>query len=354
MEIIKIGIIGCGWIVQKAHISSIQKQNEVEICALFDTNIKRMREVQKKYSIENIYSDFENFINSGITAAIVASPNYTHAEYTKKLLKRGISVLCEKPVALKKDEVEEIEYLAEKNNAIFVPGVVNRWRTEIQLINAYIKTGGIGKLKEIETGWVRKKGIPNIDSWFTRKRLSGGGVLIDLGSHILDICLMFIENKKIENIDAKVVELKDIENVSELSANWYAKDNKELEKYDVEGKIETKISFSDGIDMNVKLAWIEEISGDYTYFIINGDKGSIFLKTLFGFSNQQICDNHLIIRNEYGMTSLDNYIDNTLSAFEKMYTYFLCAIRFRDNSMVQDHVAMNTVALIEKIYECIR
>lgn len=127
---------------------------------------------------------------------MIATPNNTHTYYTDMALNAGKHVLCEKPVALSKKDIESTISIADKSQKIFIPALVNRFRPDIQKFIRLVAL--IGEIKEIEVSWTRKSGIPKPGTWITNKAATGEGVMIDISTHILDICLMLISYKCIK------------------------------------------------------------------------------------------------------------------------------------------------------------
>lgn len=102
---INLGIIGCGWIAEKAYLSLIAKMNDVDVCAVFDINCQKAHEIQGKYHVLNMFDTIGSLLSSPIDAVIIATPNNTHTQYTNMALSAGKHVLCEKPVALSKNDL---------------------------------------------------------------------------------------------------------------------------------------------------------------------------------------------------------------------------------------------------------
>ena len=350
---IKVGLIGCGWIMQKAHIPIIKKLPNVEIVSLFDTNLYAVQETAIKYGIQNSFDDIDKFLNSGIDTVIIATPNYTHVKYTKRALAQGISVLCEKPVALTENEIREIINIAKDNHAYYMPGFVNRFREDIRVIYNKIKESCIGEISQIEASWIRRAGIPKPGTWFTNEEFSGGGVLIDLGSHIVDLCTLFIKDSVINNIE--LLTQRDYTSMTLDCASWM---NRSSFIEDIQINVEKSayglIEYLDRT-IKVKLSWAEDVPNDYTYMVIKGSKGYLELKTLFGFSNQRLWkDDELIIHivgEKQKIVKFSKVKNNALNAFYKMDSYFINNIIERRDNYLNSEDAIRSVSLIESLYK---
>lgn len=349
---IKIGIVGCGWIVENGHIPALIKNEKYTVLSLFDINYDKVTSLGEKFDIEKNYYSFDEFCNSGIEAAIVATPNYTHFEYTKKLIKCGIHVLCEKPVVINVQEINQLKSVLQENKVIYLPGFVNRWREDIQTILKIVESKKIGDIIKIEAGWIRKNGVPKPGTWFTNKELSGGGVLIDLGTHILDICLMIIGDEHTDEIKVNTTMLSNDCDWGNGQAHWFGEEYGLKYKINVESGAKAAIKFANGIKLNLHLKWQGDSTADYTYFNIIGENGTIELKTLFGFSNERQYKDSLVINSKNkGTIDIKLNHNSTSYAFDKMYEYFYKAIIEQRQSYINIQDAYKVVCLIEDLYK---
>jgi len=352
--IVNIGIIGCGWIAEHAHIPALLKNDKVNMKAVFDTDIERAHNISSEFSIQYAFNKLEDFLDCGLDGVIIATPNFTHVKYSLEALNRGIGVLCEKPVALKASEVEEIIKVAKENHAIYIPGFVNRWRQDIQTIYHAIVDGTLGDIKAIDAGWIRKFGVPRPGTWFTNREFAGGGVLTDLGSHILDICLLFLGDKKL--LDYKLItSICNYEKMNQSgAAGWFNSNDTNTFDIDVEDTVIAHVKFENDVNLNVKLSWLAPIDADYTYFKVNGTKGKMELKTLFGFSNERLWKEDTLYCEIDGVEKtvhLDMAENNTRNAFSEMLYYFTNSLLSRKTDFTDSNDALKTVALIEKLYQ---
>jgi predicted dehydrogenase len=352
-EKVNIGIIGAGWIVEHAHIPALLDMDDVSIVAIFDIDIYRAQRLCTTFKIEHACNMIEEFFSLGLDGVIIATPNFSHVDYSLKALKHGIHVLCEKPVALHAEEVREIIDVGKKYNALYIPGFVNRWRQDIQNIYNVVYSGNIGDIKSIDAGWLRKIGVPRPGTWFTNKELSGGGVLVDLGSHVLDICLMLLGDRRPISYELTTSLYNNNKMKSTSPANWFKMDYSNKLPIDVEDTAYATINYNDGALLNVKLSWLAPIDGDCTYFNIVGTKGEINLKTLFGFSNEHLWQKESLKIECEGVKTieqLDKKYNNSKNAFSKMLKYFIGAILNQKISFTSSADALKTVELIENLY----
>ena len=352
MKTVNICIIGAGWIVVHMHIPALQKIDHVRIVAICDTDIERAKKVAEEYNIPNVCEKIDELLEYDIDAVIIATPNYTHAMYSIRMLECGIHVLCEKPVALHASEIERIKKLEKERNVVYCPGFVNRWRFDIQQIYAMISDNRIGNILSIEAGWLRKNGVPRPGTWFTKREYSGGGVLVDLGSHVIDICLMLLKDKVVSQYQLLTAMNQDTINKNSGAASWFAYSYNDSYEIDVEDTAYADVFYEDGTKLSVKLSWLSPIKGDCTYFDIVGDKGRIRLHTLFGMSNDRLWSDDTLqiqVGDKVEIQKLDRIENSTAVAFSKMHQYFIKSIAEKQEYTNSDD-ALITVRMIENLY----
>jgi len=187
MSEIKAGIIGAG--IGQAHLKGYLQVPEAKVVAICDKNEERARKLAADYDIDvEIYTDHRDMIEkAGLDAVSVGVPNNFHRPLAIDCLEAGIHVLCEKPLAMDTADGQLIAAAADKSGMKCMVGQVNRFRSDSLFLKERIGAGELGEIYYAHTGWLRKRGIPGYGGWFTTKALSGGGPLIDIGVHMLDI-----------------------------------------------------------------------------------------------------------------------------------------------------------------------
>lgn len=351
---VKIGIIGCGWIAGNAHLPAIMQEKRGKVIALYDSNIERARELGIKWKIDKTYDDLQAFWDSGVEAVIIASPNDTHVHYTIEALKRGIHVLCEKPVAFHASDIEKIKQVSKEHNTLYIPGFVNRWREDVQKLYQMIQEKRIGKIEKMEAGWLRKAGVPRPGTWFTNRELAGGGVLTDLGSHIVDICLLCLGNRKPVSYELTSSLCNGERIEKEGGASWFQREETQKLVMDVEDSVIAGIKFEDDVSLQIKLSWLAPVKADCTYFRVYGEEGTIELKTLFGFSNERLWEKDVLEVIKNGVKTrmiLNEDKGSAKRAFESMTRYFIDSILTHRTEFTNMEDAMKTVSAIEKLYQ---
>ena len=184
---LKVAVIGCGGI-SGCHLEAYSKNPNVEIYALCDVNEKNLNRRGDQYHVERRYTDKDKMLAElpEIDAVSVCTWNAAHAECTIAALNAGKHVLCEKPMAMNAQEAEAMADAARRNNKVLMIGFVRRFGNDCCLLKDFIDNDQFGEIYYAKTTYLRRKGFPG--GWFGDKARSGGGPLIDLGVHIIDLC----------------------------------------------------------------------------------------------------------------------------------------------------------------------
>jgi predicted dehydrogenase len=184
--LLKIGVIGSGGISQVAHLPNLQKIKDVKVEAICDPNKEKLNFVADKFNIPKRFTDWEKLLEEDLDAVIVCSPNVFHSIQSIKAMENGKHVLCEKPVCLTIEEVENIFDTVEKTKKIFMGAFPRRFLGETVVLKKLIDEGLFGEIYYLKGSYLRRRGIPGPGTWFTDKKLAGGGPMMDVGVHVID------------------------------------------------------------------------------------------------------------------------------------------------------------------------
>ncbi|HZP80424.1 MAG TPA: Gfo/Idh/MocA family oxidoreductase [Chthonomonadaceae bacterium] len=194
---VKIGVIGTGGIANGAHLPGYsQIPDECEIFALCDIDPKALKSTAEKYPVKHKFEDYKKLLEMPeIDAVSVCTPNYVHYAPTVDALKAGKHVLCEKPIAMNAKEAAEMVKTARREGKILQIGYNSRFAPSNQLLKKFIDAGELGDIYYARAQAMRVRGIPG---WgvFIDKSKQGGGPLIDIGVHILDLTLWLMGHPK--------------------------------------------------------------------------------------------------------------------------------------------------------------
>ncbi|MBE6694962.1 MAG: Gfo/Idh/MocA family oxidoreductase [Ruminococcaceae bacterium] len=184
---VKVCIVGAGRI-SELHAAAYKNNKSAELCAVCDINEERANAFADKFGIKNIYTSFEEMLEKekDLDALDVCVWNKEHASKSVAALERGLNVLCEKPMAISLAEAERMTEAAKKNGKLLMIAQVKRFSNECAVARDMIESGALGSIYHSRAFYLRRCGNPG--GWFADKSLSGGGPVIDIGIHNLDLC----------------------------------------------------------------------------------------------------------------------------------------------------------------------
>jgi predicted dehydrogenase len=205
---LNVAVIGLG--MGRAHLDAYQKYPRSAPAAICDANQSRLADVAAAYKIprDRCFADYRKMLRSarklGIQAVSVALPNALHAPVTIAALRAGLHVLCEKPMAMNAAQARAMIAAARKARRKLMINFSFRFNDQSRTLKRLIDSGELGEIYFARTVWHRRRGIPGFGAWFGQKKLSGGGPIIDLGVHRLDLAMWLMGNPRPISVSASV------------------------------------------------------------------------------------------------------------------------------------------------------
>jgi predicted dehydrogenase len=195
---LRVGIIGCGGIANGKHMPSLAKLTQVEMVAFCDIEVERAEEAALKYGTEGaaIYADYKELLkDKTIDVVHVCTPNDSHADITVAALEADKHVMCEKPMAKTAEDARRMVEAAKRTDKKLTIGYQNRFRTDSQYLHKVCELGDLGDIYLAKAHAIRRRAVP---TWgvFLDEEKQGGGPLIDIGTHALDLTLWMMNNYK--------------------------------------------------------------------------------------------------------------------------------------------------------------
>lgn len=288
MKILRVGIIGAGAIAKDVHIPSYLKQaNKIEIVAIADVIIERAQELADLYSINHVFSSYEEMFSSiDLDAVSICVPNKFHVNATICALEAGCHVICEKPPAMNQLEAEKMKSTAEKMDKILTYGFNFRHTEEVKAAKRFIDAGEIGEIYSAKVKAVRRRGIPG---WgvFTNKEIQGGGPLIDIGVHMLDVALYLMDYPEPEIVLGKTFQKIGNKKGVGLLGDW------DYENFSIEDMAVGMITFKNGATLTIETAFAANVEKAETMQVsLNGEQGGadIFPLKIFQEKHDTLID----------------------------------------------------------------
>ena len=273
MNRLRAGVVGAG--VGHFHLKGYQLLPNVDAVALCDTNPARLDEIGDRYNVPRRFTDYRKLFASGqIDAVSIALPNSLHASVSIAALEAGLHVLCEKPLAENVAAGQKIVDAVDKASGKFMICFNRRYRPDVRWIKRAIDAGQLGQIYQVKAGWIREAGIPARTGWFTSKQMAGGGPLIDLGVHMLDLVLWLLDYPAPLTISGDVQA-----NFGPRSKKVWHTPGSKLTDYEVEDVATAFIRLDNGITLNLETSWASHARPgmDDIYLTLLGTEGTIDL-----------------------------------------------------------------------------
>ena len=312
---LRMAIIGCGGIACGAHVSNYDNIDDIEIVAVCDIKPERMELIKSKYkSCAGAWTteDYMDIVNCpDIDAVDICTPNYLHAPIAIAALNAGKHVLTEKPDAMTVSEVEAMKEASEKNGKVLMAMRNNRFTPAAIYARKAIANDEYGRFYAGRCGWIRRRGVPGDGSWFADKSKSGGGPLIDLGVHMIDLAIFLMGSPKPVS-------------VSGSTFREIAGKNEKGGLFDVEDLAMGFIKFDNGACLHIDFSWATNIEKDTRFVELRGTKAGIKIEndelSVYGEKYGVQYDEKPRPRGEYGhCVAIRHFADVVLNGTDPVF-----------------------------------
>ena len=255
MTKIKIGVVGCGGIANQKHFPALKNNGDLnEIVAFCDIIPERAEKACAEYGAEGakVYEDYHDLLaDPEVEVVHICTPNVSHSEIAIAAFEAKKHVYCEKPMSHSPAEALKMVEAWKKSGMQFTVGYQNRFRPEVQNLHAACQAGDLGDIYYGKAHAVRRRGVP---TWgvFMDKAKQGGGPLIDIGTHALDITLWCMDNYEVDRVTGSVFhKLGGLQQATEgnLFGPW------DPETYEVEDSAMGFIKMKNGAAISLEASW---------------------------------------------------------------------------------------------------
>src|SRR5713226_7943556 len=189
---LRVAIVGCGAVAEHCHLPALARRNDCSVVALVDHNGERVKGLARRLGRSKVLKNFRDLLAMEIDLAIVALPNHLHAPVSIELLRAGIHVLVEKPIALSVADCDDMLRAAEEGRALLAVGMTRRFIHASRFVKWAIDSEFIGRIHSIDMRDGCAYSWPITTDFPFRKETAGGGVLMDTGVHTLDQLLWWM------------------------------------------------------------------------------------------------------------------------------------------------------------------
>lgn len=268
---LRVGICGSG--ITVLHIQGYLKIPGVEIVAIAGPDVARCQDVADTYGIPRVFADYREMLALDLDAVSIGVPNNFHAQIAIDALAAGCHVLCEKPLADSVAAGERIAAAARGSDKVLMVAFNRRYLPNSLVLKRLIDAGTLGPIYYAKTAWTRRSGIPGFGGWFTTKALSGGGPLIDLGVHMMDLALHMMGYPRPVSVSGATY--AEFGPRGKGSMNYGTRpDDPSLIVFDVEDFATGFIRFENGATLFVETSWAGyQPLGDDIYLQVYGREG---------------------------------------------------------------------------------
>ncbi|WP_169083890.1 Gfo/Idh/MocA family protein [Paenibacillus sp. PL91] len=345
MRTVKVGIIGCGMIANGKHMPSLAKIENVEMVAFCDLIEERAREGAGQYGVPGakVFTDYKELLAmEEIEVIHVLTPNISHAVISIDAMEAGKHVMCEKPMAKTGAEAKAMYEAHVKTGKKLTVGYQNRSRAQSQLLKKMIENDELGEIYYAKAVATRRRGVP---TWgvFLDKEKQGGGPMIDIGTHSLDLILWLMNNYEPQSVVGSVFhKLKDTENAANEWGSWDPK------QFEVEDSAFGYVKFKNGAVVSIETSWALNIAkpdgsylcgtkggADFTDGLrINGERdGSLFINAI-----------------DVNPNNREQFRGENMTDFEYEAKQWISSVVNDTEPLVKPEEAMVVSAILEAVY----
>ena len=262
MDKLKIGVIGTGNI-SNVHLGGYAKNPRVEIYALCDIKRERALEKAKKYGVpeSRVFDNAADMLAlPELDAVSVCTWNSQHAPCTIAALEAGKHVLCEKPMATSAEDARAMKAAAEKAGKLLMVGFVRRFGNDCDIIKGFADDDYFGELYYTKATYLRRNGNPG--GWFGDKSRSGGGPLIDLGVHVIDLVRYLLGNPQPVSVYGATFQKLGNRPGIKTSAAYLSAEKSDEDICDVEDMATALVRFDNGAVLSVEASFSLNLKAD--------------------------------------------------------------------------------------------
>ena len=312
---VRFGLVGAGGIAQ-AYSAAIAEMKNVELVAVADVNPEAAKAMADQHGAKAFDSCQAMLDDGQVEAVIVSTPPLFHPEHCNAFLEKGIHVLCEKPLAIDSASAVSMADAAKAGKAIFTMASKFRFVDDIQQARKFVEEGKIGDIILYENCFSGK--VDMTKRWNSNPEVSGGGVLIDNGTHSLDIMRYLLGDLS----EIRVVEGSRVQSMS------------------VEDTVHVFVRAKSGAMGCIDLSWSIHKPSDY-FISLYGSNGTLQI----GWKGSRFK-----LNDDKGWTEFGTGYDK-IACFQNQLSNFANAIRIGEELVITPEDGIASVCTVEAAYQ---
>ncbi len=348
MEKLRIGIIGCGGIANGKHMPALKRLGDVEMVAFCDIVKERAEAAAKYYGTEDakVYTDYRELCEQkDIDVVHVCTPNNAHADPSIYAMENGKHVMCEKPMAKTVADAKRMLDAQAKTGMKLTIGYQNRYRADSTYLKSACEAGELGEVYYAKAHAVRRRAVP---TWgvFLDAEAQGGGPLIDIGTHALDLTLWMMDNYDVASVKGVTYrKLADQTNTANAWGDW------DTTKFTVEDSAFGFITMKNGASIMLEASWaLNTLDVDEAKTSLCGTLGGADMKD--GLRINSVKYNKMVTTKPVlGGGGVDFYAGESAAPQDVEARQWIDAIRNNTEPLVKPEQAFVVTQILEAIYE---
>jgi oxidoreductase len=286
-------VVGLGWVAGEVWLPRLLAHPGFEVAGVVDTDPSAAQRLVGLLGDTPVWADHRAVPLDGIDVVFVLTPNHTHGSIGEWFLARGRSVFLEKPTGTDIAQLEMLAAAAATSGARLVLSGAARKRADVGALRELVTSGVLGEPRLAEISWIRARGIPRT-AWFTERASAGGGVLLDLGWHLIDLVHDLWSGPRPRG--AAAIATSDFAGTEQWSAAWHGAGAPPAGRrvVDVEDRLAGFVT-TDRFGLGVHVAWASHEVTDTTTVTLHGTDATARLVTTFGFSPCRVAEPALTV-----------------------------------------------------------
>ncbi|MDL5205427.1 Gfo/Idh/MocA family oxidoreductase [Streptomyces sp. ALI-76-A] len=276
---VRTAVVGLGWAGRELWLPRLTGHADFDVVAVVDPAPPARTALDAAPGVP-VHPTVDALTARAVDLAVVAVPNHLHAEVAAGLLGRGISVFLEKPVCVTSGEAGTLAAAEQRGGAVLLAGSAAAHRGDVTALARLVPE--LGHIRHVDLSWVRARGIPQAGGWFTQRSKAGGGVLFDLGWHLLDTLASLLGPARFTQVVG--VTSNDFVGAGAFRAAWRRDEPAAGAAGDVEDTARGFLVRDDGVSVSLRAGWASHEARDVTRIQLVGSAGTAELRCTFGFS----------------------------------------------------------------------